>query len=78
MTVTAADDGEVEEDAVVEVTHAVSGGDYGVNDVAASPVTVTVPGYEEFADGEVTLRVPMDDPVVTVPEGTSAPAGTRR
>ena len=74
VTVTAADDDDVEEDAVVEVTHMVSGGDYGVNDVTASPVTVTVLGYEEPADGTVELKVPATgDPVVSVPEGTSTP-----
>ena len=74
VTVTAADDGDVEEDAVVEVTHMVSGGDYGSNDVAAAAVTVTVPGYEESADGTtVELKVPAGDPVVSVPEGTSMP-----
>ena len=73
VTVTAAEDDVVEEDAVVEVTHMVSGGDYGVNDVAAAAVTVTVPGYEE-SDGTVKLKVPATgDPVVSVPEGTSMP-----
>ena len=73
VTVTAAEDDVVEEDAVVELTHMVSGGDYGVNDVAAAAVTVTVPGYEE-SDGTVKLKVPATgDPVVSVPEGTSTP-----
>ena len=77
VTVTAEEDTDVEEDAVIELTHTVSGGDYGANNITAASVTVTVPGFEEDADGTVMLRVPMDDPVVTVPEGTSAPAGTR-
>ena len=73
VTVTAAEDDVVEEDAVVELTHMVSGGDYGVNDVAAAAVTVTVLGYEE-SDGTVELKVPATgDPVVSVPEGTSMP-----
>ena len=73
VTVTAAEDDVVEEDAVVELTHMVSGGDYGVNDVAAAAVTVTVLGYEE-SDGTVELKVPATgDPVVSVPEGTSTP-----
>ena len=77
VTVTAGEDSDVEEDAVIELAHTVSGGDYDVNNVMAASVTVTVPGFEE--DGvTVQLRVPMSgDLVVTVPEGTSAPAGTR-
>ena len=78
VTVTAQDDQDVEEDAVVELIHTVSGGDYGSNNVASSSVTVTVLGFEEDVDGKVKLKVPMTgDRVVTVPEGTSVPAGTR-
>ena len=76
VTVTAQDDQDVEEDAAVEVMHTVSGGDYV--SVTAASVTVTVPGFEIMADGSVHLRVPISgEPVVTVPEGTSIPAGTR-
>ena len=78
VTVSAQDDADIEEDVVVELAHAVSGGDYGVNDVTAASVTVTVPGFEEDAGGTVELKVPATgDPVVTVPEGASAPAGTQ-
>ena len=70
------DDLDVEEDAVVELTHRVSGGDYGINDVTAAPVTVTVPGFEVSADGTVSLKVPATG-VVTVLEGTPVPAGTQ-
>ena len=76
VTVTAADDDLVEEDAVVEIAHVVRGGDYG--SVTAALVTATVLGFEEQADGTVELKVPMSgDMTVTVPEGTSVPAGTR-
>ncbi len=76
VSVTAQDDQDVEEDAAVEVMHTVSGGDYV--SVTAASVTVTVPGFEIMADGSVYLRVPISgEPVVTVPEGTSIPAGTR-
>ncbi len=79
VTVTAGDDPDAEEDAVIELAHTVSGGDYGANSVAAAAVTVTVLGFEEAADGTVTLRVPASgEAVVTVPEGaTSVPPGTR-
>ena len=77
VTVTAEEDQVVEEDAAVEVTHRVRGGDYGANNVTAASVTVTVLGFEE-SDGRVTFKVPMSgDPVVTVPEGTAIPARTR-
>ncbi len=76
VTVTAQDDQDVEEDAAVEVMHTASGGDYV--SVTAASVTVTVPGFEIMADGSVYLRVPISgEPVVTVPEGTSIPAGAR-
>ena len=78
VKVTTPDDTNVEEDVDVQLIHTVSGGDYGSNNVAAAAVTVTVLGFEEMADGTVELKVPMTgDPVVTVPEGTSVPAGTR-
>ena len=78
VTVTTPDDTDVEEDVDVQLTHPVTGGDYGSNNVAAAAVTVTVLGFEEMANGTVELKVPMTgDPVVTVPEGTSVPAGTR-
>ena len=77
VTVTAQEDQVVEEDAAVEVTHRVRGGDYGADNVTAASVTVTVLGFEE-SDGRVTFKVPMSgDPVVTVPEGTVVPARTR-
>ena len=77
VTLSAADDSEVEDDAVSQVTHTVRGGDYGSE--TASPVTVTVPGFEEDAAGTVVLKVPTTgESVVSVPEGTSTPelAGT--
>ena len=78
VTVSAQDDADIEEDVVVDLAHAVSGGDYSVNDVTAASVTVTVPGFEEDAGGTVALKVPATgDPVVTVPEGASVPAGTQ-
>ncbi len=77
VTVTAQEDQVVEEDAAVEVTHTVRGGDYGADNVTAASVTVTVLGFEE-SEGKVTFKVPMSgDPVVTVPEGTVVPARTR-
>ena len=43
-----------------------------------SSVEVTVPGSENKEKGTVTLLVPATgEPVVTVPEGTSVPAGVR-
>ena len=75
VTVTTPDDTDVEEDAEVEIAHTVSGGDYGANNVTAS-VTATVLGFEETTDGAVSLKAPSSgEPTVTVPEGTSAPAG---
>ena len=75
VTVEVADDGdaEPEADVVVELTHAVSGADYGANGVAAEPVEVLVPGFEDV-NGVLQVQVP-EDGVVTVSEGTSAPAG---
>jgi len=76
VTVTAADDADVEEDAVFDIEHRVSGGDYGTNNVTAAPVKVTVPGFEESPDGMVMLKPPSSgERTVTVPEGTSVPAG---
>ena len=72
VTLSAADDSDVEDDAVVQVTHTVRGGDYGSE--TASPVTVTVPGFEEDAAGTTMLKVPTaGERVVSVPEGTSMP-----
>ncbi len=77
VTVTAVDDPDVEEDAVFDIEHTVSGGDYETANVTAAPVTVTVLGFEE-EDGSVMLRTPTSgETVVTVPEGTSVPAGTQ-
>ena len=76
VTVTAADDEYVEEDAVVELAHAASGGGY--DGVTAASVWLTVLGLEEGVDGTVRIKVPEDTAsVVTVPEGTSVPTGTQ-
>ena len=74
VTVTVANDDAVEADATATVTHAVSGADYGLHNVTAAAVTITVPGYELTADGGVQLRVPPSG-MVTVPSGTPVPAG---
>ena len=74
VTVRAMDDALVEESLATQVTHTVSGGDYGT--VAAEPVTVTVPGFE--VEGmTVRFRIPDGGGVVTVPQGTPVPAGTQ-
>ena len=80
VTVEVADDGdtEPEADVVVELTHAVSGADYGANGVVAEPVEVLVPGFEVDIDGVLQVQVPEDGVVtvsVTVPENTLVPAG---
>ena len=75
VTVRVADDDIVEDDAAVELTHTVDGGDYGSNGVTADPVAVTVPGIE--VEGmTVTFRIPATGEV-TVPEGTPVPSGIR-
>ena len=53
VTVTAQEDQDVEEDAVVEVMHAVSGGDYV--SVTAATVTVTVSGFEDNGGRECAV-----------------------
>ena len=73
VTVSAANDDAVRSDATAEVTHGLSGGDYGSE--TAESVSVSVPGL--FIDGmTVTLTIP-DDGVVTVPAGTPVPVGVR-
>ena len=74
VTVSVANDDAVELDATATVSHAASGADYGLHNVTAAAVTITVPGYELTADGGVQLRVPPSG-MVTVPSGTPAPAG---
>ncbi len=64
VTAAAADDEDVEADATLAVTHAVSGADYG--SVTAAPVSVTVPGHEVAEDGTLRLWIPADGGV-TVP-----------
>ena len=77
VTVTAPDDADVEDDARLELAHAVAGTDYGANSVEAAAVTVTVPGFELTADGAgVRLRVSSVG-TAAVPSGTLAPAGLR-
>ena len=75
VTVSAADDQDVEEDAAARLTHVVSGGDYEANSVTADPVEVTVPGLE--VEGMVvTFRIPAIGDV-EVPDGTPLPGGMR-
>ena len=75
VTVSVADDDEVEDDAVARVTHTVRSGDHEAE--AAQSVRVTVPGFETVGD-TFTLRVPATGaPVVSVPSGTPVPEGTR-
>ena len=75
VTVSAADDQDVEEDAAARLTHVVSGGDYEANSVTADPVEVTVPGLE--VEGMVvTFRIPASGDV-EVPDGTPLPGGMR-
>ena len=76
MTVSAADDDDIEVDAEIALTHTVRGGDY--DSLAADSVTVTVPGFEvdEMAMA-VTFMIPPSG-VVTVPQGGApVPAGTQ-
>ena len=70
VTVGAAADDDAADDTAT-VSHAVSGGDYGANNVAADPVTVTVADDETAATG-VTLTVSPDQ----VGEGDGATALT--
>ena len=70
VTVGAAGDDDAADDTAT-VSHAVSGGDYGANDVAADPVAVTV-GDDETAATGVTLTVSPDQ----VGEGDGATALT--
>ena len=70
VTVRAAADDDAADDTAT-VSHAVSGGDYGANDVAADPVAVTVVDDETAATG-VTLTVSPDQ----VGEGDGATALT--
>ena len=71
VTLDAMNDEDVEDDAMSEVTHTVSG--YGGE--TADPVTVTVPGHE-VVEQTVKFKVP-DNGEVTVPEGTPVPPGTK-
>ena len=74
VTVTVADDEDVEADARATLSHEVSGANYGAAGVMAEPVSLTVPGHELTTDG-VLLLVTGTPPGATVPSGTSAPAG---
>ena len=73
VTVRAADDDQVEDEAAAQLTHTASGGDYG--SVTAAPVAVTVPGFEQDGNS-VTFRIPSSGQV-TVPDGTPVMGGTR-
>ena len=73
VTVRAADDDQVEDEATPQLTHTVSGGDYG--SVTAAPVAVTVPGFEQDGNS-ATFRIPSSGQV-TVPDGTPVMSGTR-
>ena len=73
VTVSVANDDVVRNDATAQVTHRLSGGDYGSE--TAESVSVSVPGL--FINGmTVTLMIP-DDGVVTVPAGSPVPAGVQ-
>ena len=74
VTVDVSDDSAVEADATATIAHAVSGADYGTNNVTASSVTVSVSGYELNAEGDGVLLL-VADGAVTVPSGTPAPTG---
>ena len=73
VTVRAADDDQVEDEAAAQLTHTASGGDY--SSVTAAPVAVTVPGFEQDGNS-VTFRIPSSGQV-TVPDGTPVMGGTR-
>ena len=74
VTVDVSDDSAVEADATATIAHAVSGADYGTNNVTAASVTVSVSGYELNAEGDGVLLL-VADGAVTVPSGTPAPTG---
>ena len=75
VTVSVVNDDDVEEDARATVLHEAGGADYA-SGVAPVSLVVTVPGFEDDVEtGTATFLVPDEGGVVTVPDGTSAPAG---
>ena len=76
VTVSVRNDDDVEEDVRATVLHEAGGADYASGVVPVSLV-VTVPGFEDDVEtGTATFLVPDEGGVVTVPDGTSAPAGS--